>query len=320
MEKSVKKAEKPKSKKSLRSGKPLGNQEIVVNPTQGTLTQYQTHGAGHGHVSKEHERKAHKKHQHDHFKEDLENAIRHFESNKESYANCLLYPEVCMARIPFICPVPTALARGVSIYTLTPDNSVGDTFAWSFIPEAIYDDGSSAHHLPFYYATAASNVDEISCTSSLSRSTLFPNIQFSSIDCIRLVSASLTVTQTQRLVDRAGYGLMSRVYGLNGLADTVSKAVVINSTYKDEANYSSTTDDHLRMVYAPGDFSDLHMKTQGVTDNDREKYPVIQGFITGFGASVTSVTFEFNAVIEYVPKPVLYQMVERKPVVVSSTE
>jgi hypothetical protein len=74
------------------------------------------------------------------------------------------------------------------------------------------------------------------------------------------------------------------------------------------------------MVYAPGDFSDLHLKKEGTTDNDNEKYPVIQGFLTGFGTSVVSVTIEFNVVIEYVPKPVLYQMVERKPAVVSSTE
>jgi hypothetical protein len=97
----------------------------------------------------------------------------------------------------------------------------------------------------------------------MSRDALFPNIQFNSIDSMRVVGSSLTVTQTQRLVDRAGYGMMSRVYGLpsgssgQGLADYVSKSVIINSTYKDEANFSSVNEeDHLRMVYAPGDFSD----------------------------------------------------------------
>jgi hypothetical protein len=153
----------------------------------------------------QHVRHAHKKHQHDHFKEDLEKAIKHFESNKESYANCLLYPEVCMARVPFICPVPTALARGVSIYTFTPDNSAGDTFAWSFIPEAIYNTGVNSHS-PLYYASAASSIDQITCGSSMTRESLFPNVQFTSIDSMRIVGASATVTQTQRLVDRAGYG------------------------------------------------------------------------------------------------------------------
>jgi len=79
---------------------------------------------------------------------------------------------------------------------------------------------------------------------------------------MRVVGSSLTVTQTQRLVDRAGYGMMSRVYGLpafpsQSLANYVSKSVIINSTYKDEANFSSVSEeDHLRMIYAPGDFSD----------------------------------------------------------------
>lgn len=74
------------------------------------------------------------------------------------------------------------------------------------------------------------------------------------------------------------------------------------------------------MVYAPGDFSDLHLVPHNVTDRERdmEKYPVIQGFITGFSSSVISVTFEFNVVIEYVPKPILYQMVQRKPAIVDA--
>lgn len=263
-----------------------------------------------------HIRHAHKKHQHDHFREDLNEAIRNFESSKESYANALLYPEVSMARIPFICPVPTALARGVSIYTFTPDTSVGDTFMWSFIPEAI---SGQQDHFPFYYGSSASNVDSADISSTyLTRSTLFPNIQFSSIDAMRIVGASITVTQTQRLVDRAGYGVQSRVYGLGAAANIVSKTAVINSTYKDEANYSSTgEEDHLRMVYAPADFSDLHMKVVDEPDTDNEKYPVIQGFITGYGTAVTALTFEFNVTIEYIPKPILYQMVERKVATVS---
>jgi len=80
------------------------------------------------------------RHKHDRFKEELEDAIQHFESSKESYANALLYPEVCMARIPFICPVPTAVARAVSVYTFKPDATVGDTFAFAFVPEAITQD------------------------------------------------------------------------------------------------------------------------------------------------------------------------------------
>jgi hypothetical protein len=90
-----------------------------------------------------HERRRHPKKQHDHFKEDLENAINLFESSKQNYANTLLYPEVFMSRIPFICPVPTAIARGVAIYSFVPDTSVGDTFAWSFVPEAIAQDSGA---------------------------------------------------------------------------------------------------------------------------------------------------------------------------------
>jgi hypothetical protein len=73
---------------------------------------------------------------------------------------------------------------------------------------------------------------------------------------MRIVSASVTASQTQRLVDRAGYGLQSRIYGISGkYANTVSKQAVINATYKDEANFSNP-EESLRMIYAPGDFSD----------------------------------------------------------------
>lgn len=269
------------------------------------------------------EKRAHKKHQHDHFKEDLEEAIMHFESSKESYANTLLYPEVCMARVPFICPVPTALTRGVSIHNFTPDNAVGDTFMWSFVPEALSNLAIGTTHAPFYYGTASGTSNQSTLGNHVTRETLFPGVSFSDIDAMRVVGASITVTQTQRLVDRAGYGLISRVYGIGDAANVVNKNVVINSTYKDEANYSSTgTDDHLRMIYAPGDFSDLHLSIFNSTqkERDQEKYPVLQGFIQGFGAATISVTFEFNVVIEYVPKPNLMQMVKRRAVVVNAGE
>jgi len=71
------------------------------------------------------------------------------------------------------------------------------------------------------------------------------------------------------------------------------------------------------MIYAPSDFSDLHMRTG--SDTDGEKYPVIQGYISGYGQdNLISITMEFNVVIEYIPRPVLYQMVERKPAHVSA--
>lgn len=302
--------------------KTLKNDNIVaVNPEKSTSHTYHAQQTAGLHL-----RRVHKKHQHDHFREDLERAISHFESSKESYANCLLYPEVCMARVPFICPVPTALARGTAIYTFTPDTSAGDTFAWSFVPEAICCGvlpSGSWRHEPFYYGSNPSNTDVLNAPTAMTREQLFPNIQFASIDTMRVVGSSITVTQTQRLVDRAGYGLQSRVYGLMGGSaggpTSISKNAIINSTYKDEANYSSMDgDDHLRMVYAPADFSDLHMRRQaGADDNDQETFPVIQGFMTGYGSSVVSVTMEFNIVIEYVPRPILYQMVERKPVKVS---
>lgn len=200
----------------------LGNHssETVIDPVKGSLQVYPPSHNHAGAIAKE--RKAHKKHQHDHFKEDLEKAIAHFESSKESYANTLLYPEVCMARIPFICPVPTALARGTAVYTLTPDNSVGDTFGWVYVPEAISTPSvpdSASYHAPFYYTTADSAADTIILNQRITRDELFPGIQFDSIDCMRVVGSSLTVTQTQRLVDRAGYGMMSRVYGLGNSAN-----------------------------------------------------------------------------------------------------
>jgi hypothetical protein len=157
----------------------------------------------------------------------------------------------------------------------------------------------------------------------MSREELFPNLPFSSMEAMRVVGASLIVTQTQRLVDRAGYGLTSRVYGLNGpFANTVSKAVIINSNYKDDANFSTASEDeHLRMIYAPADFSDLHMKPMDQEDHqDGGRYPCIQGFVTGYGSSVTSITFEFNLVVEFIPKPIIYQIVDRKVAYVNSKE
>jgi len=312
-----------KAAQPLRNNQPT--QEIQLDPGMGDKL-----AVAHSNEVR-HAKKMHKKHQHDHFREDLDRAIRHFESNKESYANTLLYPEVCMSRIPFICPVPSALARGVAVYSFTPTAGLGGTFAFSYIPEAISapSAGTGSWYDPFHYGTGSSNVDTIDLSfgntgvGKMTRNQLFPNIQFDSIESMRVVGSSITVTQTQKLVDRAGYGLISRVYGLGASATQVSKSVIINSTYKDEANFSSTgEEDHLRMVYAPADFSDLHMKssTRPDVESDKQEFPVIQGFITGFGDSTISVTIEFNLVLEYVPKPILYQMVERKPVDVNANQ
>lgn len=273
-----------------------------------------------------HNHRAHPKHQHTHFEEELEAAIHHFESAKEEYANTLLYPEVCMARIPFIAPVPTALARGVAYYTHKPDYTKGGTFAWSFVPEALCVGDGIGTQKPFMYGTGNDLDDQITLDHGVSRNAQFPNIQFASISAMRIVGASITISETNRLVDRAGYGIQSRVYGQKwpGDAGKVGRAAVINSIYKDEANYSGTgDDDFLRMIYAPGDFSDLHLRSQDVTTstNESEVNPVIQGFVTGFGENPQSpiaLTFEFNVVFEYVPRPILFQMVEKKPAIVSS--
>lgn len=236
-----------------------------------------------------------------------------------------------MSRIPFICPVPTAIARGTSIYTFSPSVSHGDTFAFTFIPEAIStpSTGTGHYHEPFSWANGPSNNDIVPFATGgggvLTRETMFPNVQFDSIEAMRVVGASITITQTQKLVDRAGYGLVARVYApppsdpQNVSPPNVSKSVIINSTYKDEANFSSVgEEDHLRMVYAPADFSDLHMRSTRPksVDVDNEEYPVIQGFITGYGTTEIAITIEFNVVVEYIPKAVLYQMVERKPAIV----
>lgn len=292
------------------------------------------HGGGSHSDSTYHHRHQHlyKKHSHNRYKEELHSAIAHFESAKSEYANTLLYPEICMARVPFITPVPTAIARAVAYYSFSPDFSEenGDCFSWSFIPEAIatpnWPDGVYA---PFQWGTGKSTDDENIVgqgTNYMFRDKLFPKMQFDSMCAARIVGASVTVSQTQRLVDRAGYGIVSRIYGLTeSNASYVSKASVINATYKDEANYTSP-DESLRMIYAPGDFSDLHLRSQDekVDKGSSETHPIIQGFITGYQAKPgtydeqpMSVTFEFNVVIEYVPKAKLYQMVERKPAVSS---
>jgi len=161
----------------------------------------------------------------------------------------------------------------------------------------------------------------------MTRAELFPNIAFGSMSAMRIVASSVTVTETNRLVDRAGFGLQSRIYGLptGQYANVLSRAAILNATYKDETNFSEAgNDSYLRSIYAPGDFSDLHMKVQGLahpSEMDVETLPVIQGYVSGYGgptgASPVTLTFEFNVVIEYVPDPTLYQMVERKPAVVN---
>jgi len=120
-------------------------------------------------------------------------------------------------------------------------------------------------------ASIPSTTDVIDATGvSMSRELLFPNFSFDSVAAMRIVGASLTVTQTQRLVDRAGYGLQSRIYGLSDrFATHISKLSVLNATYKDETNFSSGEEAYLRMVYAPADFSDLHMTVQNRNDPPR---------------------------------------------------
>lgn len=105
----------------------------------------------------------HKKENSRNFKEELEECIHSMESRIHSYANTLLYPEVCMSRIPFLCPVPTALCRGISLISYTIDPSQGDTFAWSFVPEALLrlSPNTAIAHYPFHFAMATNPTDEI---------------------------------------------------------------------------------------------------------------------------------------------------------------
>jgi hypothetical protein len=160
---------------------------------------------------------------------------------------------------------------------------------------------------------------------------LFPNVNFAAMSSARIVGASLTVTQTQRLVDRSGYGLIARVYGMPPdpaltNAYSVSKTTVMNSVYKDEANFASQgEDDHLRMIYAPADFTDLHMQSMNIdaplVPIIHSTMPLIQAFVTGSSAvNPITITCEFNVVFEYVPTPSLYQMVERKPAEVAPSK
>lgn len=222
-----------------------------------------------------HKHKNHEYHAHNRFADDLRRSIDHFMDAQETYANALLFPEVALGRIPFICPVPTAVCRGTAVYSFTPDDPpVGstnphDTFAWTFIPEALLvSHGDETKHEPFHYGTGDSTQDVIVLTSCKSASALLPNIQFSSMSAARIVGASVIITQTQRLVDRAGYGQCSRVYGMNNSGApvnfNVSRTTVMNAIYKDECNFSDPSNkSELRMVYAPGDFSDLHMRVMG---------------------------------------------------------
>jgi len=282
---------------------------------------------------KHHYSEAHHEHSHGHskrssakhFKEELEECIHNMEGKMHSYANTLLYPEVSMSRIPFLCPVPTALCRGVSINSYTIDPTAGDTFAWSFIPEALVKSTSGATHHPFYYTMANNPDDNITCSNYVTAPDLMPNIAFGSMAGARIVGASVIVTQTQRLVDRCGFAFQSRIYGLNGFADGVSKNAVMNAVYKEQVNFSTGENVHLRNIYAPADFTDLQLQVKNANekDPDTETHPVIQGFFTGFADSTAAIqspitlTFEFNVVFEYTPVPALYQMVERKSAVVN---
>lgn len=98
-----------------------------------------------------------------------------------------------------------------------------------------------------------------------------------------------------------------------------------NAVYKEQVNFSTGENVHLRNIYAPADFTDLQLQVKNANekDPDTETHPVIQGFFTGFADSTAAIqspitlTFEFNVVFEYTPVPALYQMVERKSAVVN---
>jgi hypothetical protein len=64
-----------------------------------------------------------------------------------------------MARIPFITPVPTAIARTVAYYSFSPDYTAGngDCFSWCFIPEALAS--ATAAHAPFMYGSGSASQD-----------------------------------------------------------------------------------------------------------------------------------------------------------------
>lgn len=221
-------------------------------------------------------------------------AIEHFEGQKHSWANTLCYPELFMARIPFLCPVPTAVARMTNVFTLTlnPSGTVdGNIFWFSFCPEIMFD-GPLTIAYPFAYSVNSTANDQSGVlTDHKTREELFPAFSFANVSNGRIVGASIKISQSQPLVHRAGYGACSRVYGYNadGLAMEVSKTAVLSSVYQDQANY--TNGETLRMVYAPGDFSDLHMSNQHVMtqDNDRSSFPNLMGFVEGINLGGNAV-------------------------------
>jgi len=269
--------------------------------------------------------KSHKRPGHRDFKDELFRSLTNYKEAKESYVNCLLFPEVAMARIPFICPVPTAVCRGTTIFSLipsTPAPGTHNTFAWTFNPEALVCYPKlGGEQDPFTSGSALSTANIIPPSFSMSSTEIFPEIQFDSMSGMRIVGASLTVTQTQKTIDRAGYGLISRIYGVGNTAQSalVSRNAVINAVYKDQCNFSDQEEDNfLRMIYAPADFTDLAMTATGSDQrsHDNEGFPVIQGFVTGYTDPII-LTFEFNVVFEYLPKPILYQMVERSAAIVN---
>jgi len=158
--KSVK--DKQSERKNVKFGKQarttLSNNNLTTpvmkneNPNENRLVTLQNSIRDHlnnTHSRNEHIRKIHHKHQHhEKFKEDLHKAIAHYESSKDEYASTLLYPEIYMARIPFLCPVPTALARATNIFSF---NAIANKeFLISCVPEALCGPTTS-QHLPFYY-------------------------------------------------------------------------------------------------------------------------------------------------------------------------
>jgi len=281
------------------------------------------------HNEQQHKIIKHKNNSSNKFKDDLKTAISHFESNKDDYANCLLYPEIFMARIPFICPVPTALARANCIMSFTP-TTAGSSWGCALVPELMFQANLPASYTNiFMYGEGTASSSTITLDQLITPSVLFPNVAFTSISTGRVVGASMSVVQTQRAIDRAGFGLTARVYGLTnssaGGLYHLDKAVVNNSVYKESVNFSNLDEESLRMVYAPGDFSDLHMKSQHPISGEQTDYgtfPIIQTYAEGWtpaAGSMPTFTVTIDIVIEYVPTPTLYQMVERKPAIVNPT-
>jgi len=251
---------------------------------------------------------------------------------RNNYMNCLLAPELFIARVPFIIGLPTALCRIRSIYTFSP-TTTAPVFVFSFNPNGILCSNISDNvpdAQPFKYGTSASTQGTVTPASHLTNNQLFPQLHggvgesqiLSRMTNARVVGSSVQMSLTNAVIGRAGEMNIARTY--QDRVQTSDRVVNFNAIrqaqFKDNAIQPNN---YVRMTSAPMDFKDVNMKGIFNITNQAEYETVfadnstVTGFITNWGIDGENtsdlykpvVKMEFNVCLEYCPTAEMLSLV-----------